>query len=69
MSMATDCLSLRFDVVAEQDVLIAEVQLAVGDDRVRPGRQAGAVGLFETTPLDVLLRFGSIKSMAPSSMR
>src|SRR4051794_4494914 len=39
---------LRLHVVAQQDVLIAQVQLAAGDDRVRPATGLAAVGLIES---------------------
>src|SRR5437016_8483200 len=46
----------RLHVVAEQYILVAQVQFAVGNDRVRPGRLLAAVGLVEAATLDVLLR-------------
>src|SRR5439155_12714888 len=51
-------LLLRLHLVAEQHVLVADVQLAVGHHRVRPGLFLGAVGLVEPAALDVLLRVG-----------
>jgi hypothetical protein len=42
-------------VVAEQQALVAQVQLAVGDDRVRPGRGAAALRLVEVAAFDVLV--------------
>src|ERR1035441_9558904 len=38
---------LRLHVVAEQDVLVAEVEFAAGDDRVGPCFLVTAVGLLE----------------------
>src|SRR6266404_4366378 len=46
----------RFYVVAKQQILVAQVQLTVGNDRVRPGGLLAAVGLVETTAFEVLLR-------------
>jgi hypothetical protein len=46
---------LRLDVVAEQYILVAQVQFAVGKDRVWPGEFLAAVGLLEAAALDVLL--------------
>jgi len=37
-------------VVTKQHVLVAHVESAVGDDRVRPSGFAGAVGLLEAAP-------------------
>src|SRR5262249_38166605 len=48
--------SPRLDVVAEQYILVAQVQFAVGNDRVRPGRLLTTVGLVEAATLDVALR-------------
>lgn len=48
--------SLGFDIVAEQEILIADVQLAVGDDRMGPGRLPSSVRLLETATLDIFLR-------------
>src|SRR4051812_47052557 len=47
--------SLRLDVVAEQQVLVAQVELPVGDYRVGPGGLSRAVGLHEAAALEVLL--------------
>src|SRR5271155_1489679 len=41
--------------VAEQYILVAQVQAAVGNDRVRPGRLLTAFGREEAATLDVLL--------------
>ena len=41
------CGLLCFDVVAEQDVLVADVELAAADDGVGPALFSGAVRLFE----------------------
>ena len=38
---------LRLHVVAEQYILVAQIQFPVGKDRARPGRLLTAVGLFE----------------------
>src|ERR1039458_10066256 len=38
---------LRLHVVAEQNVLVAKVEFAAGDDRVRPRFLVTAVGLLE----------------------
>ena len=61
--------SAGFYVVAEKQILVAQVQFAVGDERVRPGWLLGAVGLLETAALDVMLAFGSIRSTVPFSVR
>ena len=45
---------LRLHVVAEQQILVANVQFAVGNDRVRPGRRPAAVGLVKAAALDEL---------------
>src|SRR4051794_29525005 len=47
---------LRLHVVAEQYLLVTDIELAIGDDRVRPRRRPAAVGLRELAALDVLLR-------------
>src|SRR6478609_7298380 len=47
-------LLLRY-VVAEQHVLIAHVQFAVGNDRMRPGRRPASVRLFKAAAFDILL--------------
>src|SRR6516165_6907917 len=49
---------LRLDVVDVEQILIADVQLAVGDDRVRPGVLAGLLRLVEAAALDVFLGVG-----------
>jgi hypothetical protein len=61
--------SQRFHVAAEQHVLIANIESAVGDDRVCPGRFASSVGPLESTALEVLLLLGSMRTNAPSSVR
>src|SRR5689334_25394596 len=40
-------------VVAEQHLLVADIQFAVGEDRVCPGRLFRAVGLLETAALKI----------------
>src|SRR4051794_25560741 len=47
---------LVFDVVAEQRVLVAEVEPAVGDDRVRPARLAAVLRQLELAVYPVALR-------------
>src|SRR6478752_2774956 len=47
-------LLLRY-VVAEQHVLIAHVQFAVGNDRMRPGRRPASVRLVKAAAFDILL--------------
>src|ERR1019366_10414033 len=42
---------LRLHVVAEQNVLVAKVEFAAGDDRVRPRFLVTAVGLLEAAML------------------
>ena len=50
--------SLRLHVKAEQHILVAEVELAVGNDRMRPTVLVGAVGLVEPAFLAVTLGRG-----------
>src|ERR1044071_4511 len=42
-------------VVAEQRILVADIEFAIGEDGMCPGRLFGAIGLFEATALKVLL--------------
>src|SRR5436853_6171046 len=49
---------LRLHVIAEQDVLIAEVQFALRDDGMRPAIQLRAVGLVEAAGFLVAFRAG-----------
>lgn len=42
-----------FHVVTEQHILVADIEFAIGDDRVCPGRLLCAVGLLEATALKV----------------
>ena len=51
-------LSLRLDVVAEQQILVAQVHLPIGDDRVGPCGLPAAVGLLEAPTLKVFLGAG-----------
>src|SRR5690348_3068390 len=44
--------SLCLYVITEEHILIADVQFAVGNDGMRPGRQLGAVGLLEAATLE-----------------
>ena len=46
---------LCLDVVTEEGVLIANVELAIGDHGMRPRGQARAFGLFEAPALQVFL--------------
>ncbi len=46
----------RLHVVAEQHILVAQVQFAVGNNRVRPSWLSAAVGLLEAATLEVFLR-------------
>src|SRR5262245_27851595 len=48
-------LALRLHVVAEQCILVADVQFAVGNYRVGPCRIVATVGLLEAASLDVFL--------------
>src|SRR5262249_8673899 len=51
--------SLRLHIVAEQDIVIAQVELAIGDDGVRPGGELRVVvGLVEAAPFLVAVRRG-----------
>src|SRR5262249_35946659 len=50
-SVSSCSFSILLDVVAEQHALVAQVQPAVGDDRVWPGRPVAVVGLFEASAL------------------
>jgi hypothetical protein len=50
--------SLLFHDLAKQHVLVAQVQFAVGNDRVRPVRCLTAVGMLESATLNVLLGAG-----------
>ena len=43
------------NIVAEEDALVAEVQTAVGDHRMRPGRAVPVAGLLETAMLFVTI--------------
>src|SRR5713226_3674395 len=53
-----DLRSRLFDVITKQHILIAQIQLAVGDDGMRPGLGFAALGLTEPAQLDVLPRIG-----------
>ena len=44
-----------FNIVAEQRVLVADVEFTVGDDGMGPRGFVGAVRLFKTATLEVLL--------------
>ena len=44
---------LCLDVVTEEGVLIADVELAIGDHGMRPRGQARAFGLFEAPALQI----------------
>jgi hypothetical protein len=46
----------RLHVVAEQQILVAQVQFAVGNDRVRPVRLLATIGLVKAAVLNILLR-------------
>ncbi len=46
------------DVVAKEGVHVAQVELAVGDDGVRPGLFVAAVGLLEAAMFFVAVRRG-----------
>src|SRR5205085_3277781 len=46
---------LRLHVVAEQHILVADIEFAIGEDRVCPGRLLRAVGLLEAAALKVFL--------------
>jgi hypothetical protein len=45
-----------FDIIAEQQILIAQVKLSVGNYGVRPGLFLGTIGLFETAFFSVAVR-------------
>ena len=49
--IATPILLPSFQIVHQQLVLIAQIQLAIGDDWMSPCRAAAAVGLFKTSQL------------------
>ena len=59
------CGLFRLHVVAEQHILVADVQLAVGDDRVRPGVVSASVGLLEAAALEVFLGAGLDQEIGP----
>src|SRR4051812_23262124 len=47
-----------FEVVAEEEVLVAEVEFGAGDDGVGPALFVGSVGLVETAVFFVAFRAG-----------
>src|SRR5262249_17831238 len=47
---------LGLHIVAEERILVSHIHFAICKDRMRPGRQLAAIGLFEATTLYVFLR-------------